>query len=52
MHGSVFTMASDVMRMTTAYGMLVKMTMRVPVNAVDDAKRALIDMTQGKAGFF
>ncbi|WP_442793671.1 IMPACT family protein [Paraburkholderia sp. ZP32-5] len=36
----------------SAYGMLVKMTMRVPINAVDDAKRALIDMTQGKAGFF
>jgi uncharacterized YigZ family protein len=36
----------------SAYGMLVKMTMRVPVNAVDDAKRALVDMTQGKAGFF
>jgi uncharacterized YigZ family protein len=36
----------------SVYGMLVKMTMRVPANAVDDAKRALIDMTQGKAGFF
>jgi uncharacterized YigZ family protein len=36
----------------SAYSMLVKMTMRVPANALDDAKRALIDMTQGKAGFF
>lgn len=36
----------------SAYGMLVKMTMRIPANAVDDAKRALIDMTQGRAGFF
>ncbi|WP_208626377.1 IMPACT family protein [Paraburkholderia susongensis] len=36
----------------SAYGMLVKMTMRVPANAIEDAKRALIDMTQGKAGFF
>ncbi|MGF6855403.1 IMPACT family protein [Paraburkholderia sp. CI3] len=36
----------------SAYGMLVKMTMRVPVNALEDAKRALIDITQGKAGFF
>ncbi|WP_415123761.1 IMPACT family protein [Paraburkholderia sp.] len=36
----------------SAYSMLVKMTMRVPANAVDDARRALVDMTQGKAGFF
>jgi uncharacterized YigZ family protein len=36
----------------SAYGMLVKMTIRMPANAVDDAKRALIDMTQGKAVFF
>jgi len=36
----------------SAYGMLVKMTMRVPANALDEAKRTLIDMTQGKAGFF
>jgi uncharacterized YigZ family protein len=36
----------------SAYAMLVKMTIRLPINAVDDAQRALIDMTQGKAGFF
>jgi hypothetical protein len=30
----------------------VKMTVRLPVNAVDDARLALVDMTQGKAGFF
>ncbi|MDT8837347.1 YigZ family protein [Paraburkholderia fungorum] len=36
----------------SAYGMLVKMTIRLPVNAVDDARLALVDMTQGKAGFF
>ncbi|APA87515.1 IMPACT family protein [Paraburkholderia sprentiae WSM5005] len=36
----------------SAYGMLVKMTMRVPANALDDARRMLIDITQGKAGFF
>jgi Uncharacterized conserved protein len=36
----------------SAYGMLVKMTVRLPVNAVDDARLALVDMTQGKAGFF
>ncbi|MGF6918379.1 IMPACT family protein [Paraburkholderia sp. 40] len=36
----------------SAYGMLVKMTMRVPANALDDAKATLIDITQGKAGFF
>ena len=36
----------------SAYGMLVKMTIRLPVNAVDEAQRALVDMTQGKAGFF
>ncbi len=35
----------------SAYGMLVKMTIRLPVNALDDAQRALVDMTQGKAGF-
>ncbi|MFM0738184.1 IMPACT family protein [Paraburkholderia xenovorans] len=34
------------------HGMLVKMTVRLPVNAVDDAKRTLVDLTQGKAGFF
>ena len=36
----------------TAHAMLVKMTIRLPVNAVDDARRTLVDMTQGKAGFF
>jgi putative IMPACT (imprinted ancient) family translation regulator len=36
----------------SAYAMLVKMTIRLPVNALDDAQRALVDMTQGKAGFF
>ncbi|MGF6673983.1 IMPACT family protein [Paraburkholderia tuberum] len=36
----------------SAHGMLVKMTMRVPANALDDAKATLIDITQGKAGFF
>jgi uncharacterized YigZ family protein len=36
----------------TAHAMLVKMTIRLPVNAIDDAKRTLVDMTQGKAGFF
>ncbi|RKF38470.1 YigZ family protein [Paraburkholderia fungorum] len=36
----------------SAYGMLVKMTIRLPVNAVEDARLALVDMTQGKAGFF
>lgn len=36
----------------STYGMLVKMTIRLPVNAVDDARLALVDMTQGKAGFF
>jgi hypothetical protein len=38
--------------MDSAYAMLVKMTIRLPINAVDDAQRALVDMTQGKAGFF
>ena len=38
--------------MDSAYAMLVKMTIRLPVNAVDNAQRALVDMTQGKAGFF
>jgi uncharacterized YigZ family protein len=36
----------------SAYGMLVKMTIRVPANVLDVAKRTLIDITQGKAGFF
>ncbi|ASL46020.1 IMPACT family member YigZ [Burkholderia sp. AD24] len=36
----------------TSHAMLVRMTIRLPVNALDDARRALIDMTQGKAGFF
>ncbi|CAH2788998.1 MAG: FIG000605: protein co-occurring with transport systems (COG1739) [uncultured Paraburkholderia sp.] len=36
----------------SAYGMLVKMTLRLPENAVDAARRELVDMTQGKAGFF
>ncbi|WP_410834794.1 IMPACT family protein [Paraburkholderia sp. SIMBA_030] len=36
----------------SVYGMLVRMTVRLPVNAVDDARRELVDMTQGKAGFF
>lgn len=36
----------------SAYGMLVRVTVRLPVNAVDDARRELVDMTQGKAGFF
>jgi uncharacterized YigZ family protein len=36
----------------SAYGMLVKLTMRMPANALDDARRTLIDITQGKAGFF
>jgi hypothetical protein len=36
----------------TAHAMLVKITIRLPVNAVDDARRTLVDMTQGKAGFF
>ncbi|MCC8394816.1 IMPACT family protein [Paraburkholderia sp. MMS20-SJTR3] len=36
----------------SAYGMLVKMTMRVPATALDDAKRTVTDLTQGKAGFF
>jgi len=36
----------------SAYGMLVRMTIRLPVTAMDDARRALVDMTQGKAGFF
>jgi uncharacterized YigZ family protein len=36
----------------SVYGMLVRMTVRLPVNAVDDARLALVDMTQGKAGFF
>ncbi|KXU83241.1 elongation factor [Paraburkholderia monticola] len=36
----------------SAYGMLVKMTMRLPANALDASKRTLIDITQGKAGFF
>ncbi|WP_345815059.1 YigZ family protein [Paraburkholderia sp. PREW-6R] len=35
----------------SAYGMLVNMTIRLPANAVDDARRELVDMTQGKAGF-
>jgi uncharacterized YigZ family protein len=35
----------------SAYGMLVKITVRLPVNALDAAQSALIDMTQGKAGF-
>ena len=36
----------------SAYGMLVKMTIRVPANVLDHARRTLIDITQGKAGFF
>ncbi|WCM22744.1 IMPACT family protein [Paraburkholderia bryophila] len=36
----------------TSHAMLVRMTIRLPVNALDDARRALVDMTQGKAGFF
>ncbi|RAS23794.1 IMPACT family protein [Paraburkholderia bryophila] len=36
----------------TRHAMLVRMTIRLPVNALDDARRALVDMTQGKAGFF
>ncbi|ADG17420.1 protein of unknown function UPF0029 [Paraburkholderia atlantica] len=36
----------------SAYGMLVKMTMRVPANALDAARATLTDITQGKAGFF
>jgi putative IMPACT (imprinted ancient) family translation regulator len=36
----------------TAHAMLVKMTIRLPVNKIDDARRTLVDMTQGKAGFF
>lgn len=36
----------------TGHAMLVRMTIRLPVNALDDARRALVDMTQGKAGFF
>jgi uncharacterized YigZ family protein len=36
----------------SAHEMLVKMTIRLPVNTVGDAQRALVDMTQGKAGFF
>ncbi|WP_144148442.1 IMPACT family protein [Paraburkholderia sp. BCC1884] len=36
----------------SAYAMLVKMTIRLPINALDEAQRALVDMTQGKAGFF
>ncbi|WP_025602494.1 IMPACT family protein [Burkholderia sp. WSM2230] len=36
----------------TTHGMLVKMTVRLPVNMIDGARRALVDMTQGKAGFF
>jgi uncharacterized YigZ family protein len=35
----------------SAYGMLVKMTIRLPVNALDDARRTLVDITQGNAGF-
>ena len=35
----------------SAYGMLVRMTLRLPVNALDHAQLALVDMTQGKAGF-
>jgi hypothetical protein len=31
--------------------MLVKMTIRLPVNALDDARRTLVDITQGNAGF-
>jgi uncharacterized YigZ family protein len=36
----------------SAYGMLVRMTIRLPVNMVDAARLELVDMTQGKAGFF
>jgi uncharacterized YigZ family protein len=35
----------------SAYAMLVKMTIRLPVNALDDARRTLVDITQGNAGF-
>ena len=35
----------------SAHGMLVKMTIRLPVNALDDARRTLVDITQGNAGF-
>ncbi|CAD6531425.1 IMPACT family member YigZ [Paraburkholderia metrosideri] len=35
----------------SAYGMLVKITVRLPANALDTAQLALVDMTQGKAGF-
>lgn len=35
----------------TVHAMLVKMTIRLPVNALDAARLALVDMTQGKAGF-
>ena len=36
----------------SAYGMLVRLTIRLPVNALEPAQLALVDMTQGKAGFF
>ena len=36
----------------TTHGMLVKMTIRLPVNMIDGARHTLVDMTQGKAGFF
>ncbi|WGS53972.1 IMPACT family protein [Paraburkholderia sp. D15] len=36
----------------TVHAMLVRMTISLPVNALDAARTALVDMTQGKAGFF
>jgi uncharacterized YigZ family protein len=35
----------------SAYGMLVKMTIVLPVTGLEDAQRALVDITQGKAAF-
>jgi uncharacterized YigZ family protein len=36
---------------SSAYGMSVQLTIRMPVTAIDAAREALRDMTQGRAGF-
>ena len=35
----------------SAYGMTVRLVMRLPETAVDDARAALFDLAQGRAGF-